>query len=374
MKRIILSVLCIVLLMTSAIGLVACNKEQHTHDFTEQVAEEKYLASEATCTESAKYYYSCSCGAIGEATFEHGNALGHSFTNYISDGNATCTNDGTKTAKCDRCEASDTITDEGSKIDHTFNQQVAEDKYLATKATCMEPAKYYYSCSCGAIGEATFEHGNALDHSFINYISDGNATCTNDGTKTAKCDRCEVFDTITDEGSKIAHTFNQQVVEGKYLATKATCTESAKYYYSCSCGAIGEATFEHGNALGHSYSTKWSSNETYHWHAATCEHNDEVSDKAEHEFEGDVCKTCGCPKPILASEGLEFIINDDGAYSVSGIGTCKDTDIVIPSKYNDLPVKRIGEAAFRDCTNLTSVVIPDSVVSIGNKTFWGATD
>ena len=45
-----------------------------------------------------------------------GSALGHSFTNYISDGNATYEQDGTKTAKCDRCDATDTIPDPGSRL------------------------------------------------------------------------------------------------------------------------------------------------------------------------------------------------------------------------------------------------------------------
>lgn len=34
----------------------------------------------------------------------------------------------------------------------------------------------------------------------------------------------------------------------------------------------------------HAYSDSWTSNETHHWHAATCEHTDQVKDKAEHDF------------------------------------------------------------------------------------------
>lgn len=34
----------------------------------------------------------------------------------------------------------------------------------------------------------------------------------------------------------------------------------------------------------HTYSSDWSYDETYHWHAATCEHTSEVKDKAEHSF------------------------------------------------------------------------------------------
>lgn len=37
-------------------------------------------------------------------------ALGHSFTNYVYNGDATCDGDGTETAKCDRCDVTDTRT------------------------------------------------------------------------------------------------------------------------------------------------------------------------------------------------------------------------------------------------------------------------
>ena len=32
----------------------------------------------------------------------------------------------------------------------------------------------------------------------------------------------------------------------------------------------------------HTYSTKWSSDETHHWHKANCQHSDEISEKGEH--------------------------------------------------------------------------------------------
>ena len=55
------------------------------HDFTAEVAEEKYLKSEATCTEPAVYYKSCkACGLTSEDTeqedtFQYGNPLGHDY-------------------------------------------------------------------------------------------------------------------------------------------------------------------------------------------------------------------------------------------------------------------------------------------------------
>lgn len=79
------------------------------------------------------------------------------------------------------------------------------------------------------------------------------------------------------------------------------------------------------------------------------------------------------PEPELpASEGLLFELNADGAsYTVKRIGTCTDTDVVIPSEYNGLPVTSIGMDAFYGCDNPTSIVIPDSVTVIGNWAFDG---
>ena len=72
------------------------------------------------------------------------------------------------------------------------------------------------------------------------------------------------------------------------------------------------------------------------------------------------------------SQGLKYTLTANGtAYSVTGIGTCQDADVIIPNAYNDLPVIKIGTAAFHDCTSLTSVVIPDTVTAIGEWAFAG---
>ena len=79
------------------------------------------------------------------------------------------------------------------------------------------------------------------------------------------------------------------------------------------------------------------------------------------------------PEPALpASEGLEFELNSDKtSYAVVDISCCTDTNVVIPSQYNSLPVTRISYQAFNYCSSLTSIVIPDSVTSIGDWAFLG---
>ena len=67
--------------------------------------------------------------------------------------------------------------------------------------------------------------------------------------------------------------------------------------------------------------------------------------------------------------GLEYELNADGvSYTCVGIGTCTESDIII-SYYNDLPVTRIGDSAFYDCSSLTTVTIKNSITAIGDAAF-----
>ncbi len=151
----------------------------------------------ATCTDDA---ICNTCNSVYQGK------LGHSFTDYKSNGDATCTADGTKTAKCDRCDAKETVTDKGSAKGHTW-----QDADCTTPKTCSV---------CGAT------EGEELGHSFTDYKSNGDATCTADGTKTAKCDRCTVTSTVTDTGSAKGHTPAAAVEEN---IVKASCTAAGSY-------------------------------------------------------------------------------------------------------------------------------------------------
>ena len=74
---------------------------------------------------------------------------------------------------------------------------------------------------------------------------------------------------------------------------------------------------------------------------------------------------------VEASVGLEFALNKNGdSYTLKGFGECTDSDIVIPAVYEGLPVTSVGKWAFRD-SNVTNVVIPSTVVYIGDKAFMG---
>ncbi len=118
----------------------------------------------------------------------------------------------------------------------------------------------------------------------------------------------------------------------------------------------------------HAFSSEWSTNETHHWHAATCEHTSEVKDKAEHMISGRECSVCGYKIP---TEGLKYTLSNDSTYySLSGIGTATVKNIVIASTYNGKPVKKIDDSAFYEYNKLVNITIPNSIESIGEYAFF----
>lgn len=83
------------------------------------------------------------------------------------------------------------------------------------------------------------------------------------------------------------------------------------------------------------------------------------------------CNKQSAPPP---SEGLEYELSYFGDfYILTGMGTCTDENVVIPSSYSNLPVQEIAKEAFAYNTFIKSVVIPDSITSIEADTFNGCT-
>ena len=184
---------------------------------------------------------------------------GHKMTNYESDNNATCTQDGTKTARCqnDGCGESKTIPDEGSK----------------------------------------------LGHNFINYTPNGDANCTSVGTRTATCSRCTATDTQPGEGVAPNHN----VVSDP--AIPPTCTRDGLTAGShCSRCQEVLAAQNSVSSLGHWY-TEWTPNgngtHTASFMRSDCTFNStvdcvQINDRI-HETDISFCPICG-----EASDGIHL--------------------------------------------------------------------
>lgn len=95
-----------------AFCFTAC-KTPHEHDYT-------VVVSAPTCTEQGYTTYTCDCGEHYVDTYV--NALGHEYTDYVFNNDATCTQNGTETAKCNHtdCKETHTRTKENSMLGHSY--------------------------------------------------------------------------------------------------------------------------------------------------------------------------------------------------------------------------------------------------------------
>ena len=207
------------------------------HSFISYVYDEN-----ATCTKDGTKTASCANGCGTENTVtEYGSATGHAFTNYVYDGNATCSKDGTKTAKCDNgCGETDSVTAENTATKHIYKATVTK------KSTCYSEGILTYTCS--GCYDSYNEKLPLEECIFEYYIDDNNATCTENGTKTAECEYgCKKTHTIIIENSALNHSFTN------YISDKnATCTEDGTKTAYCDngCGEKNTAT-DKNSAAGH---------------------------------------------------------------------------------------------------------------------------
>ena len=72
-------------------------------------------------------------------------------------------------------------------------------------------------------------------------------------------------------------------------------------------------------------------------------------------------------------EGVLEYTRVDGGYSVSATPGFKGVNVVIPAQVDGIDVVEVAENAFKDCTSVKTLLIPDSVKSIGRGALAGCT-
>ncbi len=189
----------------------------------------------------------------------------------------------------------------------------------------------------------------------------------------AACNGKEDNDSSIWTESSSALEGNSSIFAGASSVDEASSVETE---YSSETGQSSEGEFVGGNnseedssseeVHTHQY-TVWGNDETEHWQKCEC---GESTEKQAHTLDGKgYCNACDFVKGV---ENLEYTLSDDGThYIVSGIGKCKDADVVIASMYKGLPVTAIDEWAFYNCYSMHTLVIPSSITEIGEAAFYG---
>ena len=230
----------------------------------------------------------CNLGNIGAASIGGGNnnpdTCQHSYGEYFSNMDATCEEDGTKSAYCVKCGSKNTVADIGSKLGHTF-----DNYFYDGNASCEQGGTKTAICTkCHTATDTIMDDSHPMrDHTYTEYKSDNNATCDTNGTKTAVCDTCK-----------------------------------------------------------------------------TATHTVEEAGTAGHNYVNGACSVCRASHLVYKLAGKE--------YTVTGIAEdCVSSEIIIPATENGLPVFSISENVFKDNYVIKKVTLSDNIRIIGNHSFDG---
>lgn len=197
----------------------------------------------------------------------------------------------------------------GDDIDDTTDKTPHEHSYTSRvkEPTCILRGYTEHVCECGASYQD--DYVDAKGHSYTSETVE--PTCTTDGYTIFRCDCGNSYNSNTTLA--LGHAF--ELVSG----VAPTSIDEGYTKYACHCGTEKKDNFV---------------------------------------------------APKETSVGLVFELSEDESYYiVTDIGSCKDKRLIIQRTYRGLPVAAIGQNAFHTYSPFTEVVIPDSVRVIGNNAF-----
>ena len=202
------------------------NKVNHIFDI--KTVNENTLAVPADCVNPAKYFYSCECGAHTNDTtlvFESGTPNGHTFGEWEESKSANCEEGGKEKHICSVCKAEEER--DTAPLGHDWNAEYTTD----VKPTCTQPGSKSIHCSrCDATKDVT--EIEPLGHDWEDdFTIDVKPTCTQPGSKSIHCSRCDATKDVT-EIEPTGHSFGEWTV-----SKDSTCVAGGQKTRKCeTCG------------------------------------------------------------------------------------------------------------------------------------------
>lgn len=127
-----------------------------------------------------------------------------------------------------------------NKVNHIFDIKTVNENTLAVPADCVNPAKYFYSCECGAHTNDTtlvFESGAPSGHKFGEWKESKSANCEEGGKEKHICSVCKAEEER--DTAPLGHDWNAEYT----IDVKPTCTQPGSKSIHCSrCDAIKDVT------------------------------------------------------------------------------------------------------------------------------------
>ena len=259
------------------------------------------------------------------------------------------------------CECGEEYTEPIEALGHDYGEWTVD-----LEPGCETEGHQYRVCSRD---KTHMEEENlpSLGHNYGEWVIDLEPGCDTDGHAYRVCSRDEnhIEETTVD-----AHGHNWQIVE-----TPATCEQPGLIEYFC----LNDSSHNYSvptEALGHDYG-EWITDsdptctDAGHKYRVCSRDETHIEEETipviDHNYEDGVCTMCG--KAEFSTGLLLELSEDQTYYIIAGIGSCTDTDLVLPSKYEGLPVKEIKAEAFKNNKTVVSVDIPGSIETIGNSAF-----
>lgn len=127
-----------------------------------------------------------------------------------------------------------------NKVNHIFDIKTVNENTLAVPADCVNPAKYFYSCECGAHTNDTtlvFESGAPNGHTFGEWEESKSANCEEGGKEKHICSVCKAEEER--DTAPLGHNWNADYT----IDVKPTCTQPGSKSIHCSrCDATKDVT------------------------------------------------------------------------------------------------------------------------------------
>lgn len=127
-----------------------------------------------------------------------------------------------------------------NKVNHIFDIKTVNENTLAVPADCVNPAKYFYSCECGAHTNDTtlvFESGAPNGHTFGEWEESKSANCEEGGKEKHICSVCKAEEER--DTAPLGHDWNAEYTTD----VNPTCTQPGSKSIHCSrCDAIKDVT------------------------------------------------------------------------------------------------------------------------------------